>query len=46
MNFAEVINKAKRSDFDNIISNAKLSEKRMYNIEYGQSLFKVKRRDC
>ena len=46
MNFAEVINKAKRSDFDNIISNAKLSENRMYNIEYGQSLFKVKRRDC
>lgn len=46
MNFAEVINKAKRSDFDNIISNAKLSENRMYNIEYGQSFFKVKRRDC
>lgn len=46
MNFAEVINKARRSDFDNIISNAKLSENRMYNIEYGQSFFKVKRRDC
>ena len=46
MNFAEVINKAKRFDFDNIISNAKLSENRMYNIEYGQSFFKVKRRDC
>jgi hypothetical protein len=46
MNLAEVINKAKRFDFDNIISNAKMSENRMYNIEYGQSLFKVKRRDC
>ena len=45
-NFAGVINKATRPDFDDIIIKAKLSEKRMYSIEKGQSLFKIKRRDC
>jgi hypothetical protein len=46
LNFAEVINKAIRPDFDDIIIKAKLSENRMYSIEKGQSLFKIKRRDC
>jgi hypothetical protein len=45
LNLANTLNRDKQSNFGEIIANAKQSEKRIYSIATGQSLFLVHRRD-
>jgi hypothetical protein len=45
INLADTINRNKTSNFDDIIATAKQSEKKIYSIANGQSLFRIKRRD-
>ena len=45
LNLADNLNRDKQSNFDDIIATAKQSEKRIYNVATGQSLFLIRRRD-